>query len=87
MNVRIETYGEYKYDEIQKEYGSVLNKFGLSKLDDDAYISINCLEDIFNLDKEIRAFCEEHDEDIYYFGIMIKHFNGEPLLEIKDNFD
>jgi hypothetical protein len=87
MNIKIETYAEYKYDEIQKEYGSVLHKFGLAKSDDgNAYVSINRLEDLFELDKEIRNFCDEQDKFVY-FGIVVKHFNEEPLLEIKDNYD
>ena len=89
MNLKIETYAEYKYDEIQKEYGSVLHKFGLAKADDEsAYISINSLEDLFELDKELRSFCDERDDDwCIYFGIVIEHFNGQPLLIIKDNYD
>ena len=45
MNIKIETYSHYKYDKIQKEYGSVLNKFGLTKADDEtAYLVVNNLE-------------------------------------------
>lgn len=88
MNVKIETYSEYKYDEIEKEYGSILHKYGLTKADDEsAYISINNLEDLFELDREISDFCDDRDDWNVYFGIVISQFNGEPLLEIKDNYD
>lgn len=88
MNVKIETYAEYKYDEIQKEYGSILHKFGLTKADDGtAYLSIDCLEDLFDLDKELCNFSDERDDWSTYFGIIIKHNGKEPLLEIKDNYD
>jgi len=88
MNVKIETWTEYKYDEIQKEYGSVLHKFGLTEADDgSAYIDINRLEDLFEIDKEISKFCDEQDDWCVYFGLIIKHDNGQPLLEIKDNYD
>lgn len=90
MNIKIETYGEYKYDAIQKEYGSVLHKFGLTKSDDgNTYITINDLEDLFELDKELNTFDDERDGDGWsvYFGIIITHDNGQPMLVIKDNYD
>lgn len=88
MNVKIETYAQCKYDEIKKEYGSVLDKFGLTKADDGtAYINVDCLEDLFKLDKELNSFCDNRDDWGIYFGIIIKHDNGEQLLEIKDNYD
>ena len=88
MNVKIETYSEYEYEWVQKEYGAILNKFGLSKANDGtAYIVINSLEDLFQLDKELDKFCEEQDDWHVYFGVIIKHNSGEPLLEIKDSYD
>lgn len=88
MNVKIETYGKYKYDTIQKEYGSVLHKFGLSEANDEsAYIIINDLEDLFELDKELMNFNDARDDWSVYFGIIITHDNGQPMLEIKDNYD
>ena len=88
MNIKIETYADYKYDEIQKEYGSVLDKFGLTKANDGAaYISINCLEDLFKLDKELRSFCDEKNDWSIYLGIIIKQENEDLWLEIKDNYD
>lgn len=89
MNVKIETYAQYKYEEIQKEYGSILHKFGLTKADDGtAYINVNSLEDLFELDKELCNFCNELDGYHVYFGIVVQHNDdGEQLLEIKDNYD
>lgn len=88
MNIKIETYSEYKFDWIQKEYGSVLHKFGLTKADDEtAYITVNSLEDLFELDKELNKFCDEQDDWRIYFGIIVKHYDGQPMLEIKDNYD
>ncbi len=88
MNVKIETYSHYKYDKIEKEYGSILNKFGLSEADDgSAYISVGCLVDLFELDKELSHFDEERDDWSVYFGIVITHDRGRPMLEIKDNYD
>lgn len=88
MNVKIETYSHYKYDKIEKEYGSILNKYGLSEADDGtAYISVSGLKDLFELDKELSRFDEERDDWSVYFGIVITHYNGQPLLEIKDNYD
>ena len=50
MKIKIETYSEYQFNWIQKEYGSVLHKFGLTKADDEsAYIIVNGLEDLFAL--------------------------------------
>ena len=86
MNIRIKTYAEYKYENIQKEYGNILHKFGLTKSDDgSAYINVNSLEDLFELDKEISKFCD--DDWRVYFGIIVKHDGKEQLLEIKDNYD
>lgn len=88
MNIKIETYSEYKFNWIQKEYGSVLHKFGLAKADDEsAYITVNGLEDLFELDKELDKFCDEQDDYSTYFGIIITHNRGVPMLEIKDNYD
>lgn len=88
MNIKIETYGEYKYDVVQKEYGSVLHKFGLTKADDEsAYISVERLEDLFELAKELHDFDQEREDWSVYFGIIITHHNGQPMLEIKDNYD
>ena len=88
MNIKIETYSDYKYDEIAKEYGNVLHKFGLTKADDGtAYLSVDRLEDLLELDKEISNFNDERDDWHVYFGIVIKHYSGQPLLEIKDSYD
>lgn len=88
MNIKIETSGENKYDRIQKEYGSVLQKFGLTKADDgSAYITVNGLEDLFELDRQLSRFDEERDDWSVYFGIIITHDRGVPMLEIKDNYD
>lgn len=88
MKIQLETRCADQYDEIEKEYGSVLHKFGLTKTDDGfAYLSIDRLEDLFELDKEIHNFNDERDDWHVYFGIVVKHYNGQPLLEIKDNYD
>jgi hypothetical protein len=88
MKIQLETYCAYQYDEIEKEYGSVLHKFGLTKSDDGfAYLSVDRLEDLFELDKEIRNFDDEQDDWHVYFGMIIRYENGQPLLIIKDNYD
>ena len=91
MNIKIETYSECRYDEIQKKYGRVLHQFGLTKADDgSAYITINGLEDLFNLDEEINNFCNEQEYWYTYFGILVHNGENpynEPYLEIKDNYD
>ena len=88
MNIKIETCGENKYDRIQKEYGSVLQKFGLTKADDgSAYITVNGLEDLFELDRQLTRFDEEREDWGVYFGLVVTHDKGEPVLEIKDNYD
>ena len=88
MNIKIETYSEYEFNWIQKEYGTVLQKFGLTKADDgSAYITVSSLEDLFALDQELDQFCEEQDDWRVYFGIIVTHDNGMPMLEIKDNYD
>ncbi len=89
MNIKIETYGEFKYDAIQKEYGSVLHKFGLTKDDDGrAYVVVDGLEDLLNMDKELRDFDAEREDYSFYFGIIIGHDENEnPLLLLKDNYD
>ena len=89
MRIKVETWCKYKYDQIQEEYGNVLNKFGLVKSDDEtAYLNINSLEDLFELDKELRNFCDGLNDYGVYFGIVVQHNDkGEQLLEIKDNYD
>ena len=89
MKIKVETYAEYKYDEIEREYGYVLHKYGLIKSDDgSAYINVNTVEDLIKIDKDMRCFCDERDEWSVYFGVMVTtHFDGEPLIEIKDNYD
>ena len=87
MNIKIETWGQYKYDRIKEEYGSILHKFGLTKVDESAYITVNSLEDLFELDRQLTLFDEEQEDWGVYFGLVIKHDNGEPMLEIKDNYD
>lgn len=88
MNIKIETYSECKFNWVQKEYGSVLYKFGLTKADDGtAFVIVNSLEDLFELDKELNVFCNDQDDWHVYFGIIVKHDKGELLLEIKDNYD
>lgn len=88
MNIRIETYGDWRHDEIQKQYGSILHKFGLTKANDGStYLNINGLEDLFELDRELTKFSDENDDWSIYFGIMITHNDKEPVLEIKDNYD
>ena len=88
MNIKIETYSEYKFSWIQKEYGSVLHKFGLTEANDGtAYITVDSLEDLFELDKELNSFCDEQNDWRVYFGIIVKHDRGIPMLEIKDNYD
>lgn len=65
-----------------------MHKFGLTKANDGAaYISINGLEDLFELDKELTKFSDENDDWHIYFGIVITHNDNEPVLEIKDNYD
>lgn len=88
MNIKIETWGQYKYDRINEEYGSILHNFGLTKADDEsAYITVNCLEDLFELDRQLTRFDEEREDWGVYFGIVVTHDKGEPMLEIKDNYD
>jgi hypothetical protein len=88
MKIQLETRCADQYDEIEKEYGSVLHKFGLTKADDGfAYLSIDRLEDLFELDKEIHNFNDERDDWHVYFGMIIRYENGQPLLIIKDNYD
>lgn len=88
MNIKIETWGQYKYDRIQEEYGSILHKFGFTKADGgSAYITINSLEDLFELDRQLTRFDEELEDWGVYFGLVITHDKGEPMLEIKDNYD
>lgn len=89
MNIKIETYGDYKYEPIYKEYGSVLDKFGLTKADDEtAYVNINGLEDLLDMDKKLRDFDAEREDYSIYFGIIIGHDEDEnPLLVLKDNYD
>lgn len=89
MNINIETYADYKYDEIQKEYGSVLHEFGLTKNDDEkAYVVINSLEDLLYMDRKLRDFDAEREDYSVYFGIIIGHDENEnPLLLLKDNYD
>lgn len=88
MDIRVETYSAYRYDEIQKEYGSVLNKFNLTEAEyGRAYITINSLEDLLNIDKELRIFKESLPDWNVYFGLIVSHDSKGPLLEIKDNYD
>lgn len=88
MKIKIETYSSCRYDAIKREYGSVLHKFGLTRANDgSAYVNINRLEELFEIDKALGSFCDERDDWQVYFGIIIKHYDGEPLLEIKDNYD
>lgn len=89
MKIRIETYFSNEYDEILKEYGNVLSRFGLTSTDDGhAEIYIGTLGDVLNLHKEIEEFIDNSDKPYHYFGLMIKsHDDGTPYLEIKDNYD
>lgn len=89
MNIKIETYGEFKFDSIQKEYGSVLCKFGLTKDDNGlAYVTIDTMEDLFDMDEKLRDFDEERVDYGVYFGIIItQDEDGNPLLVLKDNYD
>ena len=88
MDIRVTTYSAYRYDEIQKEYGSVLNKFNLIEAEyGRAYITINSLEDLLNIDKELSVFQENQTGWNVYFGLIVSHDNNGPLLKIKDNYD
>jgi hypothetical protein len=87
MNIKIETWGQYKYDRIKEEYGSILHKFGLTKVDESAYITVNSLKDLFELDRQLTRFDEEREDWGVYFGLVDTHDKGEPMLEIKDNYD
>ena len=88
MKIKIETRCADQYDEIEKEYGNVLHKFGLTKADDGtAYLSVDRLDDLLELDKEIRNFDDERDDWHVYFGMIIRYESGQPLLIIKDNYD
>ena len=90
MKINIETYDYNKYDEISKEYGEVLYRFGLTKTESFyAEIDVDCLEDILNLHRDIKEFTS--GKSIPYFGIMIESYdtydNGKPYILIKDNYD
>ena len=89
MNIKIETYADYKYDPIHKEYGSVLDKFGLTKDNNErAYVVINSVEDLLNMDSSLRDFDEKREDYSVYFGIIIgQDKDGNPLLVLKDNYD
>lgn len=88
MNIKIETSYENKYARIQKDYGSVLQKFGLNKADDgSAYITVNSLDDLFELDRQLTRFDDERYDWGVYFGIVVMHDKGQPMLLIKDNYD
>lgn len=89
MNVKIESYMYYAYDDIQKEYGSVLHEYGLTKSDDGyAYINVNSVEDLFEINKKLRKLDDEREEWSVYFGILVECDDyGVPILTIKDNYD
>lgn len=90
MTLNIETYSEYRYSDIKKEYGSVLSKYGFRELNDTEYacIDINTLEDLMALNEELEKFVDKADKPLPYFGLMIKSYDdGTPYLEIKDNYD
>lgn len=90
MTLNIETYSEYKYNEIKNEYGSVLSNYGLRKTGclEHACIDINTLDELFLLNKEIEEFVDKSNDSLPYFGLMIKSYDdGTPYLEIKDNYD
>ena len=91
MNIRIETKCEFKYDEIEQLYGSVLKNFGLFKEGEYAFIVLQSVEDIEKLDDMLEEYIDNYEGDNpyinWYFGILFKHDQGELILEIKDNFD
>lgn len=89
MRINVETCDSDNYDEILKEYGEVLSKFGLVKTDKNgSSIRIDCLEDLFNLNKEIKNFVNSSEKSIVYFGIMVKSYDEDiPYLEIRDNYN
>lgn len=92
MTVKIETYCHSEYDEIWQEYGKVLNKFGLEKVEGthyaEAYITINDLVDLLELEKALGEWLELAEDWSVYFGIVLTHTDsGRPLIVIKDNYD
>lgn len=96
MLVKIETYSDYEYDPIKKEYGSVLNKYGLQEIDDKygrnnfkaAAITLNTIEELFQLDADLRKLDEDEDGWHLYFGLMTQiDENCNNRIVIKDNYD
>ena len=91
MNIRIETKCEFKYEVIDKLYGSVLKNFDFYKEDRFAFVILNSVEDIEKLDSMLEEYIDNYEVDNpninWYFGLMFKHDQGEFILEIKDNFD
>lgn len=91
MNIRIETKCEFKYEVIDKLYGSVLKNFDFYKEDRFAFVILNSVEDIEKLDSMLEEYIDNYEGDNpninWYFGLMFKHDQGEFILEIKDNFD
>lgn len=90
MKINIETYFKCKYDDINEEYGVVLNKFGLSEEPNGrASVNIDSLEELISLHTEIDKYIKENETEFYfpYFGLMICSDNEHTYLEIKDNYD
>lgn len=88
MKINIETYDSNEYNKILTDYGEILSRFGLFRTEENnAGIIVECLEDLFRINRELEKFINESDMTIPYFGIMIKSYDdGSPYLEIKDNY-
>lgn len=91
MDIRIETKCEFKYEEIDKLYGSVLKNFGFREQNKYAFITLKSVEDIEKLDSMLEEYIDNYEGDNsyinWYLGILFKHDQGEFILEINDNFD
>lgn len=86
MKIRLETWSEYKYELIMKEYGEVLKRYFPQEVNGYIYIEIDTIEKLVILESELRDYCETKD-DIYYFGLMITSDANGKMLMIKDNYD
>ena len=87
MKIRIETWGECSYQSISREYGKVLEEFGLENIDEKPWITLNSFDELFDLHEELDKY---NDERGYcFFGIMTESdiYEGERYLLIKDNYD
>lgn len=93
MKIRVISVYVHVYDDIEKYYGNILKNFGLCRDENEAYVVLNTIEEIKELDLALEQYIQEYEGDCNwlrsacYQGVRFMHDDGEFILLIVDDFD